>query len=47
MTYVATVVEVGVDDAGKITIPRVDTVVDARLYVQPEHCRSQQPPLQV
>ncbi len=41
VTYVATVVEVAVDDAGKVTIPRVDTVVDAGLTVHPERCRAQ------
>ena len=41
LTYVATVVEVAVDDQGKITIPRVDTVYDAGLTVHPERCTSQ------
>jgi isoquinoline 1-oxidoreductase subunit beta len=41
LTYVATVVEVRVDDGGELTIPRVDTVVDAGLVVNPEATRSQ------
>ena len=41
LTYVATVVEVEVDDQGDIRIPRVDTVVDAGLVVNPEVVRAQ------
>ncbi len=41
LTYVATVVEVNVDDSGEVTIPRVDTVVDAGLVVNPEATRAQ------
>ena len=41
LTYVATVVEVEVDDQGEIRIPRVDTVVDAGLVVNPEATRAQ------
>jgi isoquinoline 1-oxidoreductase beta subunit len=41
LTYVATVVEVEVDDEGEIKIPRVDTVVDAGLVVNPEATRAQ------
>ncbi len=41
LTYVATVVEVNVDSSGEVTIPRVDTVVDAGLVVNPEATRSQ------
>jgi isoquinoline 1-oxidoreductase beta subunit len=41
LTYVATVVEVEVDDQGEIKIPRVDTVVDAGLIVNPEATRAQ------
>ena len=41
LTYVATVVEVEVDDEGGIKIPRVDTVVDAGLVVNPEATRAQ------
>ena len=40
-TYVATVVEVEVNDQGEIKIPRVDTVVDAGLVVNPEQTRNQ------
>jgi isoquinoline 1-oxidoreductase beta subunit len=41
LTYVATVVEVEVDDRGEIQIPRVDTAVDAGLVVNPEATRAQ------
>jgi isoquinoline 1-oxidoreductase beta subunit len=41
LTYVASVVEVEVNDSGEITIPRVDTVVDAGLVVNPEATRAQ------
>ncbi len=41
LTYVATVVEVKVDANGTITIPRVDTAVDAGLIVNPEVTRAQ------
>ncbi len=41
LTYVATVVEVNVDKDGNITIPRVDTVVDAGLVVNPEVTKAQ------
>jgi isoquinoline 1-oxidoreductase beta subunit len=41
LTYVATVVEVEVSDDGTIKIPRVDTVVDAGLVVNPEATRAQ------
>ena len=41
LTYVATVVEVNVDNSGEVTIARVDTVVDAGLVVNPEATRSQ------
>jgi isoquinoline 1-oxidoreductase subunit beta len=41
LTYVATVVEVEVDDQGQIQIPRVDTVLDAGLIVNPEATRAQ------
>jgi isoquinoline 1-oxidoreductase beta subunit len=41
LTYVANVVEVAVDDKGKVTIPNVWTAVDAGLTVNPERCRSQ------
>jgi isoquinoline 1-oxidoreductase subunit beta len=41
LTYVATVVEVEVGDDGQISIPRVDTAVDAGLVVNPEATRAQ------
>ena len=41
LTYVASVVEVEVSDDGTIKIPRVDTVVDAGLVVNPEATRAQ------
>jgi isoquinoline 1-oxidoreductase beta subunit len=41
LTYVATVVEVEVDDEGGIRIPRVDTAVDAGLVVNPEATHAQ------
>jgi len=41
VSYVATIVEVAVDDKGKLTIPRVDTAIDCGTYVNPERIRSQ------
>jgi isoquinoline 1-oxidoreductase beta subunit len=41
LTYVATVVEVEVNDQGEVRIPRVDTVLDAGLVVNPEATRAQ------
>jgi isoquinoline 1-oxidoreductase subunit beta len=41
LTYVATVVEVEVDNKGALRIPRVDTVVDAGLVVHPERAKAQ------
>src|SRR5271169_1724399 len=41
LSYVATVVEVEVNDQGEVRIPRVDTVVDAGLVVNPEATRAQ------
>ncbi|HKQ03921.1 MAG TPA: molybdopterin cofactor-binding domain-containing protein [Blastocatellia bacterium] len=41
LTYVATVVEVEVDDKGKVRIPRVETVVDAGMVVNPDVVRAQ------
>jgi isoquinoline 1-oxidoreductase beta subunit len=41
LTYVATVVEVEVNDQGEIRIPRVDTAVDAGLVANPEIARAQ------
>ena len=41
VSYVATVVEVAVDDKGNLTVPRVDTVVDCGFVANPERIRSQ------
>ena len=41
LTYVASAVEVEVSDQGQVRIPRVDTVVDAGLVVNPEALRAQ------
>jgi isoquinoline 1-oxidoreductase beta subunit len=41
LTYVATVVEVEVDNQGEVRIPRVDIALDAGLVVNPEATRAQ------
>jgi isoquinoline 1-oxidoreductase beta subunit len=41
VTYVATVVEVAVDDKGRYSIPRIDTAIDCGYAVNPERIRSQ------
>jgi len=41
LTYVATVVEVEVDAAGKVRIPRVDIAVDAGQIIHPDRVKSQ------
>jgi isoquinoline 1-oxidoreductase subunit beta len=41
LTYVATVVEVAVDEKGKLTVPRVVTAVDAGFIANPERVHSQ------
>ncbi len=41
LTYVATVVQVRVNDAGKVKIERVDTALDAGTVVNPEMARQQ------
>jgi isoquinoline 1-oxidoreductase beta subunit len=41
LTYVATVVEVEVNDQGQVRIPRVDMALDAGLVVNPEATRAQ------
>jgi isoquinoline 1-oxidoreductase subunit beta len=41
LTYVATVVEVEVTEDGEISIPRVDTALDAGIVVNPEAVRAQ------
>jgi isoquinoline 1-oxidoreductase subunit beta len=41
VSYIATVVEVVVDDKGNITVPRVDTAIDCGFVANPERIRSQ------
>jgi isoquinoline 1-oxidoreductase beta subunit len=41
LTYVATVVEVEVDDKGKIRIPRIDFAIDAGKVINPDRVKSQ------
>lgn len=41
VTYVAVVVEVSVDESGKLRIPRIDIAVDCGPQVNPERIRSQ------
>ena len=41
LTYIATVVEVAVDESGQLSIPRVDTAIDCGFPVNPERIRSQ------
>jgi isoquinoline 1-oxidoreductase beta subunit len=41
LTYVATVVEVEVDAAGKVRIPRVDVAVDAGQVINPDRVKTQ------
>jgi isoquinoline 1-oxidoreductase beta subunit len=41
LTYVATVVEVAVDDKGNVSVPRVDTAIDCGFYINPERIQSQ------
>jgi len=41
LTYVATVVEVEISEQGELCIPRVDTVVDAGLVINPDATRNQ------
>ncbi len=41
VSYIATIVEVAVDDKGQLTVPRVDTAVDCGTFVNPERIRSQ------
>ncbi|MFZ1427676.1 MAG: molybdopterin cofactor-binding domain-containing protein [Geminicoccaceae bacterium] len=40
-SYIATVVEVAIDEQGRLSIPRVDTAVDCGFAVNPERIRSQ------
>ncbi|BAT60205.1 isoquinoline 1-oxidoreductase subunit beta [Variibacter gotjawalensis] len=41
VSYIATVVEVKIDDKGNITVPRVDTAIDCGFAVNPERIKSQ------
>jgi isoquinoline 1-oxidoreductase subunit beta len=41
VSYIASIVEVAVDDKGKLTVPRVDTAIDCGTYVNPERIHSQ------
>jgi isoquinoline 1-oxidoreductase subunit beta len=41
LSYIATVVEVAVDNKGNLSVPRVDTAIDCGFYVNPERIRSQ------
>jgi isoquinoline 1-oxidoreductase beta subunit len=41
LTYVATAIEVAIDDQGNLTIPQVDTAIDCGFPVNPERIRSQ------
>jgi isoquinoline 1-oxidoreductase beta subunit len=41
VTYVATAVEVAVDEKGNLFIPRIDTAIDCGYAVNPERIRSQ------
>jgi isoquinoline 1-oxidoreductase beta subunit len=41
VSYIATVVEVVVDDKGRYTVPRVDTAIDCGFCVNPERVSSQ------
>ena len=41
VSYIATIVEVAIDEKGKLTVPRVDTAIDCGTYVNPERIRSQ------
>jgi isoquinoline 1-oxidoreductase beta subunit len=41
VSYIATIVQVAVDDKGKLTVPRVDTAIDCGTYVNPERIQSQ------
>ena len=41
VSYIATIVEVAVDEKGKLSVPRVDTAIDCGTYVNPERIASQ------
>jgi isoquinoline 1-oxidoreductase beta subunit len=41
VSYVATVIEVAVDDKGRLSVPRVDSAIDCGFAANPERIRSQ------
>jgi isoquinoline 1-oxidoreductase subunit beta len=41
VSYIATIVEVSVDDKGKLSVPQVDTAIDCGMFVNPERIQSQ------
>jgi isoquinoline 1-oxidoreductase beta subunit len=41
VSYVATIVEVSIDDKGKLTVHQVDTAIDCGTYINPERIQSQ------
>ena len=41
VSYIATVVEVAVDNKGNLTVPQVDNAIDCGFYANPERIRSQ------
>ena len=41
VSYIATVIEVAVDNKGNLTVPQVDTAIDCGFYANPERIRSQ------
>jgi len=41
VSYIATIVEVSVDDKGKLTVHQVDTAIDCGTFVNPERIESQ------
>jgi isoquinoline 1-oxidoreductase beta subunit len=41
VSYIASIVEVSVDDKGKLTVPRVDTAIDCGTFINPERIQSQ------
>jgi isoquinoline 1-oxidoreductase beta subunit len=41
VSYIATIVEVSVDDKGKLTVHQVDTAIDCGMFVNPERIQSQ------
>jgi isoquinoline 1-oxidoreductase subunit beta len=41
VSYIATIIEVSVDDKGKLTVHQVDTAIDCGTFVNPERIQSQ------